>query len=397
MEKRRFHIKGADGLRAIACLLVLYHHLTQKMNPDSAPGWFKPIHHFGMRGEVGVSLFFVLSGALLSFPYWKSLLSGESKPRLSHFALARVARIVPATWLNLILCTLLALYLYEIPIDYKLLFSGLFFVNSYHYSTFFPAELNGPLWSIGLEVSCYVLLPIVLFFVLKLAKNFLTAFISLALWIAINQLVINPWVIERFMTSQDGKGWDKGLVGGAKEWLPYWNVVSFFSQFLIGSLAALLIAKLQRSSREKKFYFDGGAILLMIAAIALVGQRLTPGAPDSFTRQPYLSPFYALLMAFALVGISQSVFLYKIFDNRLFVWISQISFGVYLWHQVVQNILQRSFKENYVYFGVTDLQEWTLMSAIVIVAAVTVATLSWKFFEKPILDAARRKMNNNAK
>jgi peptidoglycan/LPS O-acetylase OafA/YrhL len=397
MEKRRFHIKGADGLRAIACLLVLYHHLTQKMNPDSAPGWFKPIHHFGMRGEVGVSLFFVLSGALLSFPYWKSLLSGESKPRLSHFALARVARIVPATWLNLILCTLLALYLYEIPIDYKLLFSGLFFVNSYHYSTFFPAELNGPLWSIGLEVSCYVLLPIVLFFVLKLAKNFLTAFISLALWIAINQLVINPWVIERFMTSQDGKGWDKGLVGGAKEWLPYWNVVSFFSQFLIGSLAALLIAKLQRSSREKKFYFDGGAILLMIAAIALVGQRLTPGAPDSFSRQPYLSPFYALLMAFALVGISQSVFLYKIFDNRLFVWISQISFGVYLWHQVVQNILQRSFKENYVYFGVTDLQEWTLMSAIVIVAAVAVATLSWKFFEKPILNAARRKMNNNAK
>jgi peptidoglycan/LPS O-acetylase OafA/YrhL len=397
MEKRRFHIKGADGLRAIACLLVLYHHLTQKMNPDSAPEWFKPIHHFGMRGEVGVSLFFVLSGALLSFPYWKSLLSGESKPRLSHFALARVARIVPATWLNLILCTLLALYLYEIPIDYKLLFSGLFFVNSYHYTTFFPAELNGPLWSIGLEVSCYVLLPIVLFFVLKLAKNFLTAFISLALWIAINQLVINPWVIERFMTSQDGKGWDKGLVGGAKEWLPYWNVVSFFSQFLIGSLAALLIAKLQRSSREKKFYFDGGAILLMIAAIALVGQRLTPGAPDSFSRQPYLSPFYALLMAFALVGISQSVFLYKIFDNRLFVWISQISFGVYLWHQVVQNILQRSFKENYVYFGVTDLQEWTLMSAIVIVAAVAVATLSWKFFEKPILNAARRKMNNNAK
>jgi peptidoglycan/LPS O-acetylase OafA/YrhL len=397
MEKRRFHIKGADGLRAIACLLVLYHHLTQKMNPDSTPGWFKPIHHFGMRGEVGVSLFFVLSGALLSFPYWKSLLSGESKPRLSHFALARVARIVPATWLNLILCTLLALYLYEIPIDYKLLFSGLFFVNSYHYSTFFPAELNGPLWSIGLEVSCYVLLPIVLFFVLKLAKNFLTAFISLALWIAINQLVINPWVIERFMTSQDGKGWDKGLVGGAKEWLPYWNVVSFFSQFLIGSLAALLIAKLQRSSREKKFYFDGGAILLMIAAIALVGQRLTPGAPDSFTRQPYLSPFYALLMAFALVGISQSVFLYKIFDNRLFVWISQISFGVYLWHQVVQNILQRSFKENYVYFGVTDLQEWTLMSAIVIVVAVAIATISWKFFEKPILNAARRKMNNNAK
>jgi peptidoglycan/LPS O-acetylase OafA/YrhL len=237
----------------------------------------------------------------------------------------------------------------------------------------------------------------VLFVILKVAKNFLSAFAALTLWIAANQLIINPWVIERFMTSQDGKGWDKGLVGGAKEWLPYWNVVSFFSQFLIGALAALIIAKLASSSQEKKLYFDGGAILLILAAIALVGARLTPGAPDSFTRQPYLSPFYAILMALALVAVSQSVYLFKVVDNRFFVWVSQISFGVYLWHQVVQNILQRSFKENYVYFGITDLQEWTLMSAIVIVIAGAIATLSWKFFEKPILNAARKKVNNNAK
>lgn len=102
-------------------------------------------------------------------------------------------------------------------------------------------------------------------------------------------------------------------------------------------------------------------------------------------------------MALALVAVSQSVYLFKVVDNHLFVWVSQISFGVYLWHQVVQNILQRSFKENYVYFGVTDLQEWTLMSAIVIVIAGAIATLSWKFFEKPILNAARRKVTNNAK
>jgi peptidoglycan/LPS O-acetylase OafA/YrhL len=397
MEKQRLHINGADGFRAIACLLVLYHHLTQKMNFDSAPNWFKPIHHFGMRGEVGVSLFFVLSGALLSFPYWKSLVGRTAKPRLSDYALARVARIVPATWFNLILCTFIALYLYEIPVNFKMLFTGLFFVNSYHYSTFFPAELNGPLWSIGLEVSCYVLLPVVLFLIFKMAKSFFAAFIPLTLWIVVNQFIINPWVIERFMTGQDGKGWDKGLVGGAKEWLPYWNIVSFFSQFMIGALAALIIAKLQSMCLPKKIYFDISAIALLIAAIALVGIRLTPGAPDALTRQPYISPFYALIMGLALVGVSQSVFLYKAVDNRLFRWISQISFGVYLWHQVVQNILQRSFKENYVYFGVTNLQEWSLLSSIVIAIAFVIATLSWNFFERPILRSARRKMINDAK
>lgn len=390
--KTRLHINGADGLRAIACLLVLYHHLTQKLNPDSTPGWFKPIHHFGMGGEVGVSLFFVLSGALLSYPYWASLLGDSPKPQLSHYALARIARIVPATWFNLIFCTLIALYIYDLPINLKVLFSALFFINSFHYSTFFPAELNGPLWSIGLEVWCYALLPIVLFFILKFTKNFYIAWANLTLWIVFNQLVLNPWVIERFMTSQRGKGWDKGLTGGAKEWLPYWNIVSFFSQFLIGAMAALLITKLQTNRKERKFYFDICAILSMIAATALVGIRLTPGVPDSITRQPYLSPFYALLMALALVGVSQSVYLFKIIDNRLFVWISQVSFGVYLWHQVVQNILQRSFKENYVYFGITNLQEWALMNALVIGVAFAIATLSWRFFEKPILTYTRRRM-----
>lgn len=392
MVKTKLRINGADGLRAIACLLVLFHHLTQKMNPDSAPEWFRPFHYFGMRGEVGVSLFFVLSGALLSFPYWQSIFGLDPKPRISHFAIARIARIVPATWFNLIFCTLIALYVYDLPIDPNRLFSGLFFISSYHYSTFFPAELNTPLWSIGLEVSCYILLPLFLFVILRVTKKFYLILAYLILWILINQIILNPWVINMFMTSQDGKGWDKGLIGGAKEWLPYWNIVSFFSQFLIGAMAALLIAKLQSGSTGKRLFFDGGAILFLITATALVGIRLTPGTPDSFTRQPYLSPVYALLMALALVGISQSKFLYKLIDNRLFVWISQISFGVYLWHQVAQNILLRSFNKEYVYFGVTDLQEWGLLSAIIIGMAFIVAALSWKLFEKPILMYARKKL-----
>ena len=167
MNRQSLHIRGADGFRAIACLLVLFHHLTQKMNPDSAPSWFSIIHHYGMRGEVGVSLFFVLSGALLSYPFWVSFIKGTPSPTVKNYSIARVARILPATWLNLILCTLIALYFYDIPVNFNMLITGLLFINSYHYSTFFPAELNGPLWSIGLEVSCYVILPFLLYPIIK--------------------------------------------------------------------------------------------------------------------------------------------------------------------------------------------------------------------------------------
>lgn len=394
MNRQSLHIRGADGFRAVACLLVLFHHLTQKMNPDSAPSWFASIHHFGMRGEVGVSLFFVLSGALLSYPFWISFINGTSHPSIKKYSIARVARIVPATWLNLILCTLIALYFYDIPVNFNMLISGLLFINSYHYSTFFPAELNGPLWSIGLEVSCYVILPFLLYPIIKKTGSFLKAFATLVFVLILLQVVVNPWVIETFMTSEDGKGWDKGLVGGAKAWLPYWNVNSFFSQFLVGSIAALVIARLRKNIKPDSILFDIAGAGLLLAAVAVVGVRLIPGSPDSLTKQAYLSPIYAIIMAAALVCIAMSRYAYKVVDNALFVWISKISFGVYLWHQVVQNILQRSFKESYVYFGITDIGQWTRLSLIVIAIAVAIASLSWYFFEKPILQRARRKISS---
>lgn len=394
MNRQSLHIRGADGFRAVACLLVLFHHLTQKMNPDSAPSWFASIHHFGMRGEVGVSLFFVLSGALLSYPFWISFINGTSHPSIKKYSIARVARIVPATWLNLILCTLIALYFYDIPVNFNMLISGLLFINSYHYSTFFPAELNGPLWSIGLEVSCYVILPFLLYPIIKKTGSFLKAFATLVFVLILLQVVVNPWVIETFMTSEDGKGWDKGLVGGAKAWLPYWNVNSFFSQFLVGSIAALVIARLRKNIKPDSIRFDIAGAGLLLAAVAVVGVRLIPGSPDSLTKQAYLSPIYAIIMAAALVCIAMSHYAYKVVDNALFVWISKISFGVYLWHQVVQNILQRSFKESYVYFGITDIGQWTRLSLIVIAIAVAIASLSWYFFEKPILQRARRKISS---
>lgn len=394
MNPQSLHIRGADGFRAVACLLVLFHHLTQKMNPDSAPSWFASIHHFGMRGEVGVSLFFVLSGALLSYPFWISFINGTSHPSIKKYSIARVARIVPATWLNLILCTLIALYFYDIPVNFNMLITGLLFINSYHYSTFFPAELNGPLWSIGLEVSCYVILPFLLYPIIKKTGSFLKAIATLVFVLILLQVVVNPWVIETFMTSEDGKGWDKGLVGGAKAWLPYWNVNSFFSQFLVGSIAALVIARLRKNIKPDSIRFDIAGAGLLLAAVAVVGVRLIPGSPDSLTRQAYLSPIYAIIMAAALVCIAMSRYAYKVVDNALFVWISKISFGVYLWHQVVQNILQRSFKESYVYFGITDIGQWTRLSLIVIAIAVAIASLSWYFFEKPILQRARRKISS---
>jgi len=393
MSEKMTRIPGADGLRTIACLLVVWHHTTQRFNPEGSAEWLKSIHFLGMRGEVGVSLFFVLSGCLLSLPFWNSFIARESSPRLRSYALNRAARILPAYWINLLLCTYLALWIFDLEINWWRLISGLLFLNSYHYSTFFPAELNGPLWSIGLEVSCYVLLPLVLFTIIKSSKKISHAFVGLIGWIVLLQ-VMNPWLLNRFMTSDDLKGWEFGLTGGAKQWLPYWNVDTFFSQFLCGSLAALAISTLRSRNVKTSLRFDVGALLASLSALLLITFRLEPGAPDSFTNQPYAAPIYSLLVACVLFLTAFSRYLSGILDNRLFRWIAKLSFSIYLWHMVIIVFIERKASINYVYYGLTNTWLWVLVSSAVLLGSILIASASWQFIESPILKKARGILKN---
>ena len=389
VDLSKSRIASADGLRAIACLLVVWHHTAQKLNPEGQSPIISALHFLGMRGEVGVSLFFVLSGCLLSMPFWGSFIERKAFPSIKRYSLNRAARIAPAFWLNLIVCNILAVSIFNLEFSWQKFSTAFLFINSYHYSTFFPSELNGPLWSIGLEVSCYLLLPIALYAIFKTARSAVAAMVGVGALIVALQ-AINPLIIQVFMTDNEQKGWQFGMDGGAKQWLPYWNVGSFFTQFLIGSLAALVIIYLRSKQTKVSRLFDLGFIAAAFGAVALVLARLNPGAPDSLTQQPYVSPFFAMFMAVALVCGSHSVYVSRILDNRLFSWLAKISFGIYLWHMVVIEVIARGFKADYVYGGVRDVGQWVLLSAIVFGVSIAIAAASWKWFEAPILRAVRK-------
>ena len=388
MKGQLMRISGADGLRALACLFVVWHHTSQRFNPENSAIWIQGTHFFGMRGEVGVSLFFVLSGCLLSLPFWNSFVNGNRAPNLKFYAINRAARIIPAYWFNLLFCTLVAFWTFDQNINWWRLISGLFFVNSYHYSSFFPAELNGPLWSIGLEVSCYVLLPVILLLIVKNSKRISMAFAGIIGCISVLQ-ILNPLIIKNFILD-DKKGWQYGLTGGAKQWLPFWNIDTFFTQFLCGSLAALIIITLRARGVINSSRFDCSAVIFTIVAILLISIRLEPGAPDSFTKQPYMAPFFAILMAGVIVSVSFSTQVYRFLDNRLFLWIAKLSFSIYLWHMFLIVIVERKLFSKYVYYGLTDLSEWVIISSMVLLGSIIIAATSWRFLESPILKSARK-------
>jgi peptidoglycan/LPS O-acetylase OafA/YrhL len=379
-------LQGFDGMRAIACLLVLFHHLFQRLLTDA------PFRAWTDLAEIGVSLFFVLSGALLAAPFWSAYLKGFQLPSLKQYLIHRAARIVPSFYLVLTVSFLVAVFTIDSVEPLWRYLSGLTFIAPYHFITFFPGELNGPLWSIGLEVSCYLLLPIVFILLWPLGHPNVWKALATVLFFIVALQILNPFVIDWFMTDNAGKGWQHGVVGGAKQWLPYWNIVSFFGQFLVGSFAALVIVQIQRSHRySNNVLFDCLAVLGLILCVISAAVFSEPGSPSWVTQQPYGAPIFSIAAAVALIGFSGSRYAFRVVDNRVFKEIATLSFGIYLWHYLIMELIRLFWKPYYVYNGLSSWHEWLLVSSLVVISSVSIAALSFYYFEKPILKWARDK------
>jgi peptidoglycan/LPS O-acetylase OafA/YrhL len=343
-----------------------------------------------MRGEVGVSIFFVLSGCLLATPFWNAFIGKTPQPKMRTYFQNRAARILPAYYLILILSTFLAVKIIDFEIVWSRIVSGVFLVSHFHWNTFFASELDPPLWTITLEIWSYILLPIVLFSIFWKARTVKAAAIGMGIWIVFLQS-LQPLLIKYFMTDDYGKGWDWGWAGGAKLWLPYWNLASFFTQFLLGASAALYISHRKSKGTQPSKKYDLLSLAAILVAFVLIQVRLIPGVPDAITRQPYISPLYAAIVAFALATVPFSTFLANFLEMRFFKRVATLSFGLYLWHYMIMQIWQNKMDDTYYYYGTSNLGRWADSTLIVILLTWVFAEISWRFFESPIL----RKSRNN--
>lgn len=389
--KPNLRVPGADGFRAIACLLVMFHHAAQRFNPDQSASWIKALHYAGWRSEVGVALFFVLSGCLLSMPFWNAYVNGHQGPSILAYARNRIARIVPGVWLSLIVSTLVAVKLLGGEFQPNRFFSGLFFVYSFYYKTFFPVDTNGPLWTVGLEAWCYICLPIILWAIFKFKRSIKNAFIGIFLWIIFLQ-ALQPLIIKKFMTEDYEKGWQFGMTGGAKLWMPYWNFATFFSMFLLGSVAALAINVVRAKGKDFKFYWDVISVFAVVAASYIVLKYEIPGTPDSFTKQPYLAPWYPALIALGLFAAAVGGRFHKLVDNRFFRHVARVSFGLYLWHWLLLIIVERKLGNDYWTNGANNIYAWLGMVVFTYAVTWAIAGFSFKYFETPILRWNRREI-----
>ena len=401
-EKSIGKLTGADGLRCLACLAVITHHLSQKLRVSGEP---QDLHYFALMGNIGVSIFFILSGFLLSYPFWKSYLKNGDFPDIKEYILRRGSRIIPCFYIALIVSTVLIIAL-KIPTEHlwTRFFAALTFTSGFHYITLFPSDIDGALWSISFEVFCYILMPIFMYGLFKLFGRKRSFFKSFLYWIGVMVLIliVNQFVHIFFTPDDVNRGWQYGIIGGAKEWIPNYNPIGFFGHFSFGIIAAGITTVLHLNS-EKVLKYKRGNVFDIITLIAFTlsvvfiwFMKKLPEFSFSFQNQPYFFPFYQLMIATTLALLPHTNFVGKIFDNAFCRYTAKVSFGLYLWHQIIIFIVTTACVFDFGNFGT-----WLLVSIGIVIAAYIVATLSYKFIEKPILDWSHKKkfqsvsQNNN--
>ena len=163
-----------DGLRAIAVLSVVIFHL----NVGLLPGGF-----------VGVDIFFVISGYLISKIIYTE--TGSDSFSIANFYVRRARRILPA-FLSVIVATSVAAYCLQYPSELanyakSVIASALFSANIYFYATlnyFSPSADEIPLlhlWSLGIEEQFYIFFPLIILGFSKFSKRLIPAAIVIML------------------------------------------------------------------------------------------------------------------------------------------------------------------------------------------------------------------------
>ena len=333
-----------DGLRAIAVLFVVGYHAFP---------------HYLKGGFIGVDIFFVISGFLISTIIFQSL-ENKSFSFLKFYS-RRIKRIFPALLLVITFCYLIGwhfLFQSEFKLLNKHIVAGAGFIYnfvSWSEAGYFDVSADRKpllhLWSLGIEEQFYIFWPLIACLVWKLRLSVvITTFTILAL--ALASFISNLWSLSGDMVAA------------------FYSPFARFWELLIG--AALAYFKLFNQGSLDKYGFNNhtlqsccGAVLIVTGLVLINDERMFPG-------------WWALLPTIGtvlMISAGSQVWLNRIvLSNPILVWFGLISFPLYLWHWPLLSFLRIALADEVPF----------LATISTIAISIFLAWLTFIFIEKPI-------------
>jgi peptidoglycan/LPS O-acetylase OafA/YrhL len=330
-------VASLTGIRAVAALLVVGTH--------SAYTTGKYTHgYFGLicsRMEMGVPIFFVLSGFLLFGPWVKSLVTGGPPPSVSRYAWHRVRRIMPAYIVTVLVAYLVYHFRTARPNPghtWMGLFRNLTLTQIYanNYLGSYLHQGLTQMWSLAVEVAFYVVLPLLAYLLLSVLCQ--RRWQPLLLLSALGGLaLLTPaWLVLVHTTH-----W---LPSSARLWLP-----TYLAWFVAGMMLAVLQAMGARCYALAAIPL--ATVCYLIASTPIAGAPTT--TPSGLSEALFKAVFYAVVAALAVapLGLGDRGWYARLLAARPMVWLGEISYEIFLIHLVTMEIAMVEVLRYRIYTG----------------------------------------------
>lgn len=330
-------VASLTGIRAVAALLIVGTHAAYTTGKYTHGYWGL----VGARLEIGVPIFFALSGFLLFSPWVKSAATGSPPPSVSRYAWHRVRRIMPAY----VITVLFAYALYHFRAagpnpghSWMGLVRNLTLTQIYtdgYLGSYLHQGLT-QMWSLAVEVAFYVALPLLAYLLLVLLcqRRWQP---RLVLVVLAGMLLISPgWLILVHP--------DHWFPDGARLWLP-----TYLAWFLGGMILAVLQVMGVRC-------YAFGAIPLAIICYFIVSTPIAGApttSPASLGEALIKVGFYAAIatLAVAPLTLGDLGWYSWLLSSRPMVWLGEISYEIFLIHLVTMEFAMVYVVQDHVYTG----------------------------------------------
>jgi peptidoglycan/LPS O-acetylase OafA/YrhL len=363
-EGRTGEIRPLTGIRIVAALWVVFFHIRGNLYLEF-PGVGRFLSPILNHGDLGVDLFFALSGFVLTLNYLDRLGDRLSRRDTARFLWARLARVWPVYFVTLNLAALWhgALLLRGgpdpvAPSDFSALsyLRQLTMVVMWTEPDSDRLTWDGPAWSISCEWLAYLVFPLIAMLLLRLA------------WVLRARHLVLLGAIAMFPAIL------LAVVSGSLYW-PYLWLPRLLGSFVAGGIACLVARRVIRTRRTDSIA-GWAAIGLAVAMIAILyGARVVHQERLSVVATVLFAPF---LVALAVSGRGLS----RVLSSRPFVLGGYISYSVYLVHMLLvepvwwaQNVWPQAITPH------------TLTAKLVFLALPALACLAgyamWRWVEEP--------------
>ncbi|MCZ8089277.1 acyltransferase [Flavobacterium sp.] len=352
----KIYFPNLNGLRFIAALLVVIHHVEQFRKILGRPNYFdNPF--IKITGKIGVILFFVLSGFLITYLLIKEQQESNTIS-ISDFYKRRILRIWPLYFLLIIIAFFILPNISFFNIgkvsealtdNFGLkLFLFVFFLPNLALGLFPPIPFASQAWSIGYEEQLYLVWP----WIVKLKKNITVIILSLVSMFYLSN-VLAFTVFKDILIEHD-------LVKVAEI---FYDFPAYDSLLIGGFLAYLSIYKRPVLTFFFTKYFQVALYLITILSI-VYGFQI-----------PFVNNlFYAILFALIIANLALNEKSVLNLENKGLNYFGKISYGVYMYHSIAIIIVLKLLPK----FNLENVFLEYLFSVLITLA---ISTLSFEFFE----------------